>query len=73
MNIEHRSNGESLLIDRLAVSVAEAAKLLGLSERHTRTMISRGEIPSKRIGRRVVIPVDALRDILRRNDGAQHE
>ena len=48
---------------RLALSVAEAAKALGVSERHLRSHLS--EIPHVHIGGRVVVPVDAAREWLR--------
>ena len=44
---------------RLALTVPEAAQAIGISERHLRTMLP--EIPHLHVGRRVVIPVEALR------------
>ncbi len=60
------SDGEGrvyALDDRLALSLAEAARALGVSERHVREMLS--ELPHVHLGRRVVIPVDSLREWLR--------
>ena len=51
------------LANRLALTLAEAAKALGVSERHLRTILP--EIPHLHVGSRVVIPVDALREWLR--------
>ena len=48
---------------RLALTVAEAATAVGVSERHLRTMLP--EIPHLRLGGRVLIPVDVFRDWLR--------
>jgi excisionase family DNA binding protein len=43
----------------LALSVAEAAEAIGVSERHLRDFLC--EIPHVRLGTRVVIPVDRFR------------
>jgi excisionase family DNA binding protein len=48
--------------NRLLVTVREAAKMLGISERTLWTMTSpRGSIPSIRIGRAVRYNLDSLR------------
>lgn len=49
---------------RLALSVSEAAAAVGVSERHLRSLLR--EIPHTPLGGRVVIPVDLLREWLRR-------
>lgn len=46
--------------DRLTVSVAEAGRRLGISRGLMYEAIRRGEIPSIRIGRRILIPVAPL-------------
>ncbi len=51
------------LSERLALSVSEAAKALGVSERLMRTVLP--EIPHCHIGNRVVIPVPLLTEWLR--------
>ncbi len=51
----------------LAVSVQEAARRLGVSERTVATLLARKELPSRRIGRRRVIPVAELERFLRRD------
>ena len=51
------------LADRLALSVEEAAQVLGVSEAHLRALLP--ELPHVHLGRRVVIPVDSLRAWLR--------
>jgi excisionase family DNA binding protein len=48
---------------RLALSLAEAARALGVSERHVREILP--DLPHVHLGRRVVIPVEALREWLR--------
>ena len=44
----------------LAVGMAEAARRLGLSARTVATLVSRRELPSRKVGRRRIIPVVAL-------------
>ena len=48
----------------LALSIDQAATALSISPRLVRTLIARGELRSARIGRRVVIPTGALRELL---------
>ena len=49
---------------RLTISVEEAAALLGLGRTAAYEAARRGEIPSRRLGRRVIVPVPALLDWL---------
>ena len=51
----------------LAVGISEAARRLGLSARTVATLLARKELPSRRIGRRRVIPVNALEEFLQRD------
>jgi excisionase family DNA binding protein len=44
----------------LAVGMAEAARRLGLSARTVATLVLRQELPSRKVGRRRIIPVVAL-------------
>ena len=46
--------------DRLVVSVAEAGQLLGVSRAFAYELAARGELPTIRLGRRVVVPKVAL-------------
>ena len=48
------------MADRLALSVEEAAKLLGISRDLAYDLVARGELPALRLGRRVVVPRRAL-------------
>lgn len=41
----------------LAVSITEAARRLGISARTVATLIATGELASRKIGRRRIIPV----------------
>ena len=52
------------LSERLALSVSEAAKAVGVSERLMRTVLP--EIPHCHIGNRVIIPVALLIEWLRK-------
>jgi hypothetical protein len=49
----------------LAVSVEKAAQLLGISTRLAWTLVGSGVIPSKRLRRRVLVPVAGLEQLLR--------
>jgi excisionase family DNA binding protein len=50
----------------LAVSYAEAAQLLGVSERTVKELAAQREFPIVRLGGRVVVPVRALDEWLTR-------
>lgn len=56
MQMKHSSRSS----DRLAVSVSEAAGRLGISRTLAYELAARGELPSVRLGRRIVVPVSAL-------------
>lgn len=45
---------------RLTLSVDEAARLLGLGRTAAYEAARRGELPTRRLGRRIVIPVPLL-------------
>jgi excisionase family DNA binding protein len=51
------------LSNRLALSVKEAAEVVGVSERHMRDLLP--SIPHFRAGTKVVIPTEPLREWLR--------
>lgn len=53
-------------MERLAYSVPEAAKAIGISERKMRDLVNTQDFPSVHLKGRVVIPVDPLRDWLRK-------
>jgi len=52
------------LPDKTVFSVAEVAEILGLSRNSTYEAIRRAEIPSVKMGRRVLIPREALQRVL---------
>lgn len=49
---------------RLAYTVPEVAKALGMSRSTAYELVAKGEIPSLRIGTRLVVPVKALDELL---------
>jgi excisionase family DNA binding protein len=49
-----------LLADRFAVSVADAGQMLGVSRAFAYELVARGELPTIRLGRRVMVPKVAL-------------
>ncbi len=49
---------------RVTLGVEEVAALLGLGRTAAYEAARRGEIPSRRLGRRVIVPVPALLDWL---------
>lgn len=51
-------------VGRLTLTVAEAGEALGLSRCGAYEAVSRGEIPSVRIGRRILVPRAALERML---------
>jgi excisionase family DNA binding protein len=44
----------------IAVGVVEAARRLGLSARTVAKLVAKRELPSRKVGRRRIIPVSAL-------------
>lgn len=46
--------------ERLVYTVPEAGRLLGLSKNSSYEAAARGELPTIRIGRRLLVPVTAL-------------
>ncbi len=51
-------------MERQVLTVVEVAQVLGLSRNATYEAIRRGDIPSIRVGRRVVIPIVSLKKML---------
>ncbi len=50
----------------LTLSVEEAAQLLGISRTLAYELVRRGDLPRLRLGRRVVVPRQALQDLIGR-------
>ncbi len=59
----------TLEIEPLVYNVSEVAQLLGLSKTATWEAVWRGEVPSIRVGRRVLVPRQALQGFLDRVGG----
>jgi len=53
------------LASQATISVEQAAKVLGLGRTAAYDAARRGEFPTRRLGRRVVVPVPALLEWLR--------
>ncbi|MCA1844004.1 MAG: helix-turn-helix domain-containing protein [Actinobacteria bacterium] len=49
---------------RLVLTVTEAAVALGISRAHAYDLVARGELPSLRLGRRIVVPRRGLERLL---------
>ncbi len=67
LHVERRSVGpviEERPVQRLTMTVEEAAVVLGISRATAYDAVSRGEIPCIRIGRRILIPKVALERLL---------
>jgi excisionase family DNA binding protein len=52
------------LESRMALSVEEAAQAASLSERYMWDLVKAGTLRTKRVGRRRIVPVDALKEFL---------
>jgi excisionase family DNA binding protein len=50
--------------EKLAYSIKESTEQLGLSRAYINTLIARGELRYRKVGRRVLIPRDALLEFL---------
>jgi len=65
VEMERESNGDvGRVVERLTVTVEEAAVMLGISRTTAYGCASRNEIPTVRLGRRVVVPTAALMAML---------
>jgi excisionase family DNA binding protein len=59
-----RSDDEASGGARLVWSVDETARRLGISRAHAYELIARGDLPSLRLGRRILVPVRAIEELL---------
>jgi excisionase family DNA binding protein len=46
------------------MTVAEAADAIGVSSRHLYDLVRRGDFPAVRLGRRIVVPLSAVNEVL---------
>ena len=51
-------------VTRLTTTIPEAAELLGIGRNTAYEAVRRGEIPTIRIGKRILVPVSALDRLL---------
>lgn len=51
-------------LERQALTIGEAAQRLGVHRETLRAAIERGEVPAARLGRRWLVPVAALDELL---------
>jgi excisionase family DNA binding protein len=58
--------------ETLAVNIPEAARRLGLSARTVATLVSRGQLATRKVGRRRIIPVQALEAFLKNDHSGGH-
>ena len=59
---------EAPQVERLAVSIAEAAKMCGIGRTLAYQLALRGELPVRRIGGRMIVPIAALKEWLAAQD-----
>ena len=50
--------------ERQALTIGEAARRLGVHRETLRAAIERGEVPASRLGRRWLVPIAAIEDLL---------
>lgn len=55
--------------NRMTVTVEEAAEMLGVSRSLAYKLVQRNELPSLRLGRRLVVPVRALERLVADDGG----
>ena len=60
-------------VPRLAYSVDETAAALGTSPRSVWQLIGDGELPVRRVGKRVLVPVDVLAAFVARDLHPHHQ
>ena len=59
------------MINQLAISVPEAAKMLGISRNFAYSLVRDGKLPSRKLGeRRIVIPIKNLEEFIQSNTTA---
>lgn len=52
--------------ERRTITVAEAGRVLGISRNAAYEAVHRGEIPAIRVGKRILVPLEALEAMLTR-------
>ena len=51
-------------IERIGVSIQEAAKMLGISKPHFYPLVKEGKVRTVKVGRRTLVSVQSLRDFV---------
>lgn len=64
MTATHDPQSSASRVERLTITIPEVAEILGIGRRQAYEAALRGEIPSLRIGRRILVPLAALRQML---------
>lgn len=54
----------ALSVERRTLSIEQAAKILGISRGLAYELANVGELPVVRLGKRIVVPIDALNALL---------
>ena len=62
--MDTRKPGSERVPEALTLSKVEAARMLGISLRTIDRLIAMKQLPVRRLGRRVLIPRDGLRNLL---------
>ena len=53
-----------MMTERLTYTVSEAAEAIGISRSKLYTLLAQGQLRNVRVGRRTLIPVQAVTDLL---------
>jgi len=61
-----RSRSETIVSERLTLTVDEAAHLLGIGRDLAYSLSRTGQLRTVRLGRRILVPRDAIRELLER-------
>ena len=68
MRIPAKSSEQKQPVEKLALNVEEVSELLGISPRLVSTLTKEKKLPHKRLGKRVVYPLDAIKQYLNETD-----
>lgn len=60
-------------MEKLTVSVKELAEMLSIGKNHAYELVKIEDFPSIKFGKRIVIPIDALKEWLTRNGFERRE
>lgn len=60
-------------MEKLTISATELPRVLGVGRNTAYELVKRSDFPAVRIGRRIVVPVDALREWLERQASEKAE